>query len=67
MRSVLASLEVIAKPGENNKKSTRIKKEGDDIDKVAMYAEMRSSKIMKRKWKDANLDRGPKPEKAVEA
>lgn len=29
-----------------------------------MYKEMRSSKTMKRKWKDTNADRGPKPEPA---
>ena len=29
-----------------------------------MYKEMRSSKTMKRKWKDTNASRGPKPEPA---
>jgi len=29
-----------------------------------MYKEMRSSKTMKRKWKDTNASRGPKPESA---
>ena len=74
MRSVLTSLAVIA----DESKTKESKKSGQKnqatpsenatvIDKEAMYKEMRSSKIMKRKWKVSNQDRGPKPIKEGES
>lgn len=69
MRSVLASLAVIApKPSQGRAKAASGKK-GDAeavnpssaiMDKDAMYKEMRSSKTMKRKWREAKTAT-PKP------
>ena len=74
MRSVLASLAVIAKKDDDGKKT-----KGDEassstapvvdkiLDKEAMYAQMRSSKTMKRKWKDSGLkEKKPLPKAAEE-
>ena len=65
MRSVLASLAVIAKPGEVKKASAAdeesSKSKAAALDKDAIYAEMRSSKTMKRKWKETSAARPPKP------
>ena len=65
MRKVLASLAVIApeKKHTDAKKTAPVEEEKKEqiVDKEAMYKEMRSSKNMKRKWRESHTARTQMP------